>query len=156
LELPQKTRAKRVSNILIVTIVIASLFAGGLLGYSIGYSTNSGRINELQNQTSALQEEISNLQSTQNIVNQNNTYIPGENLSLSQMYEQVKDSVVVVRGVTVQYDIFGRPCAYSEVQGSGFVSNLTGKFVIITNYHVVQDAINITVTFTDGDVMQPM
>jgi S1-C subfamily serine protease len=28
---------------------------------------------------------------------------------------------------------------------------LTGQFVIITNYHVVQDAFNITVTFTDGD-----
>ena len=28
---------------------------------------------------------------------------------------------------------------------------MTGQFVIITNYHVVQSAINVTVTFTDGD-----
>jgi S1-C subfamily serine protease len=125
--------------------------AGGLLGYSIGYSTISARISDLQNQLSTLQEQILNLQSTQNITNENNTYFLGDNISLSQLYEQVKNSVVVVQGVTVLYDFFGRPYAYSEVEGSGFVSNLTGQFVIITNYHVVQDAINITVTFTDGD-----
>jgi S1-C subfamily serine protease len=118
--------------------------AGGLLGYTIGNLTVAGKISDLQNQ-------LSNLQSTQNITNENNTYFLGDNVSLSQIYEQVKDSVVVVQGVTVVYDFFGRPYAYSEVQGSGFVSNLTGQFVIITNYHVIQDAINITVTFTDGD-----
>jgi S1-C subfamily serine protease len=37
------------------------------------------------------------------------------------------------------------------VQGSGFVYNFTGETVVITNYHVVQDAINITITFVDGD-----
>lgn len=133
-----------------VTIVIVSLFAGGLLGYLLGYSNISGRINGLENQLSTLQEQISNLNSTQNVINENNTYILGENVSLSQLYKQVKSSVVVVEGIIVQYDIWGRPY-YSEVQGSGFVSNLTAQFVIITNYHVVQDAINITVTFIDGN-----
>jgi S1-C subfamily serine protease len=125
--------------------------AGGLLGYSIGNSTISARISDLQNQLSTLQEQILNLNSTQNITNQNNTYFLGDNVSLPQLYEQVKDSVVVVQGVIVLYDFFGRPYAYSKVEGSGFVSNLTGQFVVITNYHVVQGAINITVTFTDGD-----
>jgi S1-C subfamily serine protease len=136
---PRKPKATRISTILIVTIVIASLFAGGLLGYS----TISGRINELQNQ-------LSDLQSTQNIVNQNNTYILEENVSLSQLYEQAKDSVVVVRGIIVQYDILRRPY-YTEVQGSGFVCNFTGQIVVVTNYHVVQNAMNITVTFIDGN-----
>jgi S1-C subfamily serine protease len=136
---------------LIATIIVVSLIAGGLVGYSVDNWASSGRISDLQNQLSTLQEEILNLQSTQHAINQNNTYILGENVSLSQLYEQVKNSVVVVQGVTVLYDPLGRPYAYSEVEGSGFVSNLTGQFVIITNYHVVQDAINITVTFTDGD-----
>jgi S1-C subfamily serine protease len=65
------------------------------------------------------------------------------------LYEQVKNSVVVVQGIIVQY-FFGQPY-YAEVQGSGFVSNLTGQFVIVTNYHVVDGATNITVTFIDGD-----
>jgi S1-C subfamily serine protease len=133
-----------------VTIVIASLFAGGVLGYLLGYSAISERINDLQNQLSALQEQISNLQPTENVIYQNVTYVLGENASLSQLYEQVKESVVTIRGIIVQYDIFGRPY-YSQVQGSGFVYNFTGQMVITTNYHVVQDAINISVTFINGN-----
>jgi len=145
LELPQKPKVTRFSTILIATIVISSLFAGGLLGYLLGYSTISEKINNLQNQLSTLQEQISNLQSTQNI-----TYILGENASLSQLYEQVKESVVVIRGIIVQYDIFRRPY-YTQVQGSGFIYNFTGEMVVITNYHVVQSTINITITFTNGN-----
>jgi S1-C subfamily serine protease len=50
----------------------------------------------------------------------------------------------------VQYDVFHRSY-YTQVQGSGFVYNFTGEMVIITNYHVVQDTINITVTFINGN-----
>ena len=178
MELPQKPKTTRISTILIVTIVIASLFAGGLLGYLLAYSTISERINNLQNQLSTLQgnllaysntserindlqnhlstlqEQISNLQPTENVtyqnVTQNITYVLGENASLSQLYEQVKESVVVIRGIIVQYDIFGRPY-YVQVQGSGFVYNFTVQMVIITNYHLVHNAINITVTFINGN-----
>jgi S1-C subfamily serine protease len=50
----------------------------------------------------------------------------------------------------VQYDVFRRPY-YTQIQGSGFIYNLAGKMVIITNYHVVQDVINNTVTFINGN-----
>ncbi|MCP8313368.1 MAG: trypsin-like peptidase domain-containing protein [archaeon] len=136
----------RFSTILILVIIVASLFTGGLLGYSIGYSTISGRINDLENQLSTIQEQISNLQPT----TQNITYIIGENASLSQLYEQVKESVVVIRGIIVQYDFFGRPY-YTQVQGSGFICNFTGQMVIITNYHVVDNTISIAVTFINGN-----
>jgi 2-alkenal reductase len=148
MELPQKLTP--LSKILITTIVIASLFIGGLLGYSLGYLTISEKINDLENQLSTLQEQMSNLQQTQNIINQNNTYILGENVSLSELYEQVKDSVVIIRGVIVQYDIFRRPY-YTQVQGSGFVYNFTGEIVMITNYHVIEGTINVTVTFINGN-----
>jgi len=178
LELPQKPKATSISTIIIVTIVIVSLFAGGLLGYLLaystiserinnlqnqlstlqgnllGYSNISERINDLQNQLSILQEQTSNLQPienviyqnvTQNITYQNITYVLGENASLSQLYEQVRESVVTIRGIIVQYPY------YTQVQGSGFVYNFTGQMVITTNYHVVQDAINISVTFINGN-----
>ena len=137
---PNKTR---LSTILIVAIVTASLFAGGLLGYSIGSST-------LQNRLSTLQEQIANLQSTQNVTYENVTYVLGQNASLSLLYEQVKESVVVIQGIIVQYDIFHRPY-YTQIQGSGFIYNFTSQMVIITNYHVINNAINITVTFTNGN-----
>jgi S1-C subfamily serine protease len=66
------------------------------------------------------------------------------------LYAQVKDSVVVIEGFTVEYDVFNR-AYYTQVQGSGFVYNYTGKFVVITNYHVVQSATNITVAFINGN-----
>ncbi len=150
MEANQKLRTTRFSTTFLAMIIVVSLMAGGLLGYSISNLAVSRGISDLQNQLSTLQENVSNFQSTQNIVNQNNTYILGENASLSQLYEQVKDSVVIIRGVIVQYDIFHRPY-YSQVQGSGFVYNFTGEIVIITNYHVVQDTVNVTITFVNGN-----
>jgi S1-C subfamily serine protease len=150
LETDQKLKTARFSTTLIVIIIVVSLIAGGLLGYSISNLTISGRISDLQNQVSALQEQMSNSQSTSNVVNQNSTYIMGENASLAPLYAEVKDSVVVIRGLTVEYDIFHR-AYYSQVQGSGFVYNFAGQMVVITNYHVIQEVINITVTFINGN-----
>jgi S1-C subfamily serine protease len=146
----QQVRKPRFSTAIIVIIIIASLVGGGLIGYSISNVTISGSVSDLQDQISALQGQVSNLQSAQNVANPNGTYIVGENASLAPLYAQVKDSVVVIRGLTVQYDVFRR-AYYSQVQGSGFVYNFTGQMVVITNYHVVQDVLNITVTFIDGN-----
>jgi S1-C subfamily serine protease len=150
LETNQKPKTPRFSTTFIVIIIVVSLIAGGLLGYSISNMTMSGNISDLQNQVSTLQEQVSTLQSAQNGVSQNNTYIMGENVSLAPLYAAVKDSVVVIRGLTVEYDIFHRSY-YTQVQGSGFVYDYEGQMVVITNYHVIQEAINITVTFINGN-----
>jgi S1-C subfamily serine protease len=146
----QQVRKPRFSTAIIIIVIIASLVGGGLIGYSISNLTISGSVSDLQDQVSALQGQVSNLQSAQNVATQNGTYIVGENASLAPLYAQVKDSVVVIRGLTVQYDVFRRAC-YSQVQGSGFVYNFTGQMVVITNYHVDQNVLNITVTFIDGN-----
>jgi S1-C subfamily serine protease len=173
LELPQKPKSSRTS--VLVIIVIGSLLAGGLLGYFVGYSATSEEIDNLQDQVTELQEQISTIpttseeigdlltqlsalqnqlsqvQSAQNQNSQNVTVISEENVSVSQLYEQVKDSVVVIRGMMItQYDRFGRPY-YTQVQGSGFSYNFTGQVVIVTNYHVVSETVNITVTFANGN-----
>lgn len=143
MELLEKPKLPRLTTALIATVVIC-LFIGGIFGYALSYSNIVGKISDLQTQLSALRG--------QNVTyySDNVTYFLDENVSLSQLYEQVKESVVVIRGQVVQYDIFHR-AYYTQVQGSGFVCNLTGQAVAITNYHVVQDAINITVTFANGD-----
>jgi S1-C subfamily serine protease len=151
LELSEKTKTSRTSTLLVVIIIISSLVAGGLFGYLSCYSATSKEMDNLQNQLTALQEQIATVQPIQNIDYQNGTVISGENGSVSQLYEQVEESVVVIRGMMIaQYDRFGHPY-YSQVQGSGFVYNFNGQIVIITNYHVVNDAINITVTFANGN-----
>ena len=150
----EKPKTRSLSTILMGTVIIC-LLIGGIVGYAMSSFNTSSQINDLQSDVSTLEKQVSTLQLTNgsssgNVTYENATYFLGDNVSLPQLYEQVKDSVVVVQGVIVEYDFFGRPY-YSGVQGSGFVSNLTGQFVIVTNYHVVQGAINVTVTFTDGD-----
>ena len=135
----------RFSTTVLVTAIVLSLFAGGLLGYYVSYPAISERIDNLQAQLSNIPSQNVTYLSGSNI-----TYLLDENVSLSQLYKQVEDSVVIIRGLLVQYDFFGRPY-YSQVQGSGFVYDSPSRVVIVTNYHVVQNAINITVTLADGD-----
>jgi S1-C subfamily serine protease len=149
LENTQKSKTTRFSTALITAIMVVSLMAGGLLGYSIGTSGISATISDLQNQLSTLEEKVLNLQSTQNTINQNNTYFLGDNVSLSELYERVKDSVVIIRGMMLESS--GFYYYYTQVLGSGFVYNFSGQMVIITNYHVIQNTINITVTFINGN-----
>jgi S1-C subfamily serine protease len=152
LEVYEQPKKSSTSTVLVVIIVIASLTVGGLFGYLICYSTTSEDIDALQNQVETLQEQLSQLQDPQQNVNyQNLTVYSGENVSISQLYAQVADSVVVIRDLMFSgYDLWGRSY-YSAAQGSGFVYNFSGQIVVVTNYHVVEDAINITVTFSNGN-----
>ncbi|MBS7647674.1 trypsin-like peptidase domain-containing protein [Candidatus Bathyarchaeota archaeon] len=148
MENTQKLGLKSFSIILLIALAITSLIVGGIAGYLIGNLYLSERISNLEHELSILKQQAANLQTMQTIIN--NTYILGENISLSDLYEKVKDSVVIIRGVMIQYDVFRRPY-YTQVQGSGFVYNFSGQMVVITNYHVVQNAINLTVTFINGN-----
>jgi len=134
----------------VVVIIIVSLVAGGLLGCVVSTVFISGKMSDLQSQVSTLQSQLAALQSGDDISPQSNTYIAGQNASLAQLYAEVKDSVVVIQGLTIEYDVFRRPY-YTSVQGSGFIYSVDGQMVVITNNHVVQDTINITVTFINGN-----
>ncbi len=104
----------------------------------------------LQSQITSLQQQVIGLQSSLNAAGTNATVTYDGNSSLAQIYAEVKDSVVVVQGYTVQYDFFGR-AFYSGVQGSGFVYNYNGKMIVVTNNHVISGTVNDTVTFANGD-----
>ena len=152
MEVSEKQKNARTVTTLAVIVVICSLVSGGLFGYLICYSTTSGDVDDLQNQVTSLQKQLSQLQSTQNQNSQNTTVLIEEgNVSVSEIYAQVADSVVVIRGMVFSgYSIFGRQ-VYSQIQGSGFVYNFTGEAVVVTNNHVISDTINITVTFSNGN-----
>jgi S1-C subfamily serine protease len=72
-----------------------------------------------------------------------------ENVTLSQLYSSVKDSVVVITDKMTESTDFGQETV--EAQGSGFAYNFTGRMLIVTNNHVIADATNISVTFSDGN-----
>ncbi|MBO3800557.1 MAG: trypsin-like peptidase domain-containing protein [Candidatus Brockarchaeota archaeon] len=132
-----------------ITLILIGVLVGLLAGYSLSVLTILSQFNDLQNRLSTLENRVSNLQSTWNssVVT---VYTSEGNFSLSQLYEKVRDSVVLVTGTVVQYDIFYR-AYYSTTQGSGFVYKFEDQFVVITNYHVVHNARDIIVRFSSGN-----
>jgi len=66
------------------------------------------------------------------------------------VYAATGDSVVNIAVTTVGYDFFFNPVP-QEGSGSGFVYDLEGH--IITNFHVVEGAEEINVTFKDGTTL---
>ena len=147
MELAQEPKPIRTSTILLVAIAIVSLVVGGgFMGYFVSNSTTTAEIDGLQDQLSTLQEQLSTLQSAPSITQDNVTYVLGAKASLSSLFEQVRTSIVVVKATITQSDRFGR-LYYTEVQGSGFVCNIHGQMLVLTNYHVISGASGINVTF---------
>ena len=108
MEPTQQKQKPRFSTTLAVVIIVISLLAGGLIGVFITSLAKSGSDVDLQNQVTALQQQVLGLQSQVNAADQKYTSANVGNASLAQIYAQVKDSVVVVQGYVVQYDLFGR------------------------------------------------
>ena len=138
---PKKPRNTKLAVAIIALIILASLTAG-IAGYYIVHpdsSNNQGANNQLT------QSSTSSTDSTQTSDNNLTT-----NTLLSQIYQQVEPSVVVVQDSQPSTDLFNQ-ASYTQVQGSGFTYNLHGQDVIITNFHVVDTAVNVTITFQDGN-----
>ncbi len=112
-----------------------------LLGVKSQVSTLTTSMQEIESQISIANAEISTLQNAlKNSSGSGSTTLPAS--SLIQLYNQTKDSVVLI-SVTLPT---------GAAQGSGFVYDTEGR--IITNNHVVQDASSITVTFINGTIVK--
>ncbi|MEM3580907.1 MAG: trypsin-like peptidase domain-containing protein [Candidatus Bathyarchaeia archaeon] len=128
---------------LFVLVLIVGLMVGGAITTYI----TTPQINNLKAEVSRLRAQVSVLWGLKNIPCQNLTVV--QNLTtLSNIYEKVKDSVVLIRVQTWS----------GTVQGSGFVYNFTdnstSQMVVITNYHVIHGARSISVTFFDGEAYE--
>jgi len=69
------------------------------------------------------------------------------------IYANTSKSVVTIEGdvATTVNTFFGSYVSYSQIEGSGFVTDYDGAPYIITNFHVVDGTTNMTVTFSNGD-----
>ncbi|TRO52677.1 trypsin-like serine protease [Candidatus Bathyarchaeota archaeon] len=125
----------------IAVIILVSLSLGAIVGYYISYLPILIEIHNLESQLSTLNQRIDSLQTSSILPS-----IIGENHSLPLLFDQVRPSVVVVKGLIQNRDFFGR-IYYTQVQGSGFICNFDGQMIILTNYHVVADTNSINITF---------
>ncbi len=125
----------RASASILVLLFVAGLLVGGLLIFFVEYQ----QVSNLNGQVSILQSQVSNLRGFQNSTNQSITILQN-GTSLSEIYADVRSSVVLVMGETSD----------GGVQGSGFVYSFSDRIVVLTNYHVVQGTTSLSVTFSDG------
>lgn len=139
---PRSNRLSLITITVIAVIVVASI-VGNIYTYQIFSST----VKNLEHKVDTLQTQISAL--TEALGNYSQTSIG--NISLSELYENIKDSVVLIHGYVVQTVGFSQQI--SEVSGSGFVYNFSGRMVINTNFHVVDgvDPPSLTATFRNGN-----
>ena len=100
----------------------------------------NAEIETLQFHLNSANYEIATLRDTINIQRQN----ASKSLELTQIYNQTRRSVVLIEVRT----------SIGAGQGSGFVYDSEGR--IITNHHVVEEAVQggITVTFVDGTIAE--
>ncbi|RLI06024.1 trypsin [Candidatus Bathyarchaeota archaeon] len=153
--LTEKTESSK--KILVLTIVLVMVFAGIVYeGWLL--HVQEEKISELENQLYSLSGEIEFL--TEKIKNLSGTTFnvskpcqPSSTISISHVYENVKDSVVVVRGIRIEIldSFFGPISRIVKIEGSGFVCEYNNSFYILTNNHVVSGVQNITVTFLNGN-----
>jgi len=126
----------RTSSTLLLVILLTGLLAGSIITYYIAFQ----QISSLRKDVSNLTAHVSKLWGFQNVTYQNIT-IYQNTTGLTELYERVKNSTVLIHGIT----------STGEVQGSGFVYNFTGIMLVITNYHVVHGTTSISVTFSNGN-----
>lgn len=143
-------------NLKILALVLAIVaVVGAFAGYTLGtFSGSQSQSALLGSKVSSLESEVSTLQSQINAIqagSTSNSSSPStsSSLSLNSLYESVKGSVVTIEGLVPETGFFG-VTTYSEVLGSGFVVNLTGTPLVVTNYHVIDGMVNGSVTFIDG------
>jgi len=130
--------------------VFALLFIIGLLVGSVGtYYINTRAIASLNNQVDDLRDQISQLSNTQGNIGSGNQTINVTNQTITlyqnasylpDLYATASASVVLIQGTT----------SSGSVQGSGFLYDYEGQMVVITNYHVVEDTIELSVAFSNG------
>ena len=142
--IPQPKKRKRFLMIAGVLLLIG-LVIGGLIGYAVTYSIFDEKLSYVQAELQGYPQNLGYFSYP------NATYVIGYNASLSTLYQQVKSSVVVIQDIVPQYTFFGTLAGYSLQQGSGFITTVENKLVIVTNNHVIANAINHTVTFANGD-----
>ena len=131
---------KNNSRLFLIIIIIFTMFSFGfIIGSGFMYSQYSDELSELK-------DTINDFEVNTNP--SNNTYYYNET-SLSNIYDNVKDSIVEITGIVTSQSFFG--IQSSKVQGSGFVYNHDDQNYVITNFHVVDDPSNITVTFENGN-----
>lgn len=128
-----KTSGTGADKKLILVVILVFLTLGG--SFALIYVNLKADLTSLKNNNANLSSQIEQLQGLIEELHANQT----SGLAPVQIYNRTKNSVVLIMNDRGDG---------STVEGSGFVYDLQGY--VITNNHVVDGTVNLTVTFLDG------
>jgi S1-C subfamily serine protease len=139
----RKGISKSYWGFLVIAVVLSSLVTYSAVAITLTPAP-TGSSQQLQSLVNALQAQNSQLRS------QLASLSPGKNttaLGIDPVAIYSQDSVSVVTVEGVQVGVFGN----SSILGSGFVTDFQGSHYVVTNYHVVANVTDMTVSFSNGD-----
>ncbi len=147
LRLSEMSQEKKSPIPLLLLLLVVGLYAGYALGSITSQPSDdseylAGRISSLEGLVASLQSQLNDM-AIRNLTSIDS--IP----SLNAIYNSSKASIVTITGLVESTSFF--VTTYDEILGSGFVINLTGEPLVITNYHVVDGLLNSSITFIDGE-----
>jgi S1-C subfamily serine protease len=137
--------AKRIAVIVVLLILAGGLGAGASY-YLVGPRTAAAATNTVTSTAYST--------TTANGGNSSSTGgVSGIPINAVQIYSNSNESVVTIEGflTTSVSSFFGSESVLEEVLGSGFIMSYDNANYVVTNYHVVDGATNMTVTFWNGD-----
>ncbi len=137
---------------LLPVLISILLVLGNIAANTFVFNPPDGDVGELTDEIRSLNQQVETLQfqlqstnyelsAIRDMIQAQESGNATVSLEITQVYNQTRRSVVLI---TVRTPFGGG-------QGSGFVYDEEGR--IITNNHVVEDALDITVTFIDGTVV---
>ena len=154
---PQQTsKGRSLSTALAVVLLVVSISLAAL--YYVQYAQSNQKISSLNNSITSLQQErltLLQLLAANSTTSGRGGLSSANSSSINTMaiYDYANASVVTVQGLQpVSSTFFGT--SYQPVLGSGFVIQYGGSYYVVSNFHVVQNDINVSVTFSNGDAFR--
>jgi S1-C subfamily serine protease len=144
----EATTKATIAILLVLVVVLASTTA--YYGYAMADA--NARASSIQKSAADLQYRNDELQRLLAVAqSRQNSTVAG--LNPVSIYDSSNRSVVTIQGsraVSV-LTLFGPQNTIESVLGSGFVVEYSNSDYVVTNFHVVDSMVNVTVTFWNGD-----
>jgi S1-C subfamily serine protease len=133
-----------------VAMALLLIVLGSMVLCYVASASASATVNSVQASPAVMQNRNGELERLRSYTQGNASIV---DFDPARIYADSNRSVVTVQGsrVVSVLTVFGQQSTVETVFGSGFVTKYSDAFYLVTNFHVVDSLVNITVVFWNGD-----
>jgi S1-C subfamily serine protease len=142
-----------VQRLSVVLLLLVVVFGSVAVYYSVGLTAETRKVAALQQVANELQNRIGQLEQRLSALDASTRNVSVLGFNPVVIYDSANESVVTVQGskIVPVLTIFGPQQSIESVIGSGFVVNYANAHYVLTNFHVIDGVVSVTVTFWNGD-----